>query len=75
MRMDFAFGKTGLGTTLPDGYNYRVLEARSAQPLPDPAAAIEEFYFRDFKDSFGDFEPGRWYGTGLFPPRPKPRNA
>src|SRR5437016_3304718 len=41
MRMDFAFGKTGLTTTLPDGYNYRVLEARSAKPLPDPGGAIE----------------------------------
>src|SRR5438045_2914592 len=41
MRLDLAFGKTGLTTTLPEGYRYRVLEARSAQPLPDPAGAIE----------------------------------
>jgi len=41
MRMDFAFGKTGLTTTLPEGYNYRVLEARSAKPVDDPAGAIE----------------------------------
>jgi len=41
MRMDLAFGKTGLTVTLPEGYRYRVLEARSAQPLPDPAGAIE----------------------------------
>src|SRR5260370_13683 len=41
MRMDLAFGKTGLTVTLPEGYRYRVLEARSAQPLPDPLAAIE----------------------------------
>src|SRR5579872_4164532 len=41
MRMDLAFGKTGLTVTLPDGYKYRVLEARSAKPLADPAAAIE----------------------------------
>src|SRR5438034_3682935 len=41
MRMDLAFGKTGVTVTLPEGYRYRVLEARSAQPLPDPLAAIE----------------------------------
>jgi lactate racemase len=41
MRMDLAFGKTGLTTTLPEGFRYRVLEARSAQPLADPAGAIE----------------------------------
>src|ERR1700730_5950727 len=41
MRMDLAFGKTGLTVALPDGYKYRVLEARSAKPLADPAAAIE----------------------------------
>ena len=41
MRMDLAFGKTGLTVTLPEGYRYRVLEARSAKPLVDPAAAIE----------------------------------
>jgi nickel-dependent lactate racemase len=40
MRLDLAFGKTGLTTTLPDGYRYRVLEARTAQPLSDPAGAI-----------------------------------
>src|SRR5216683_1838278 len=41
MRMDLAFGKTGLTVMLPEGPRYRVLEARSAKPLPDPAAAIE----------------------------------
>src|SRR5262249_59997162 len=41
MRMDLAFGKTGLTVSLPEGYRYRVLETRSAQPLPDPAGAIE----------------------------------
>ncbi len=38
--MDFAFGKTGLMLDLPEGFQYRVLEARSAQPLPDPAEAL-----------------------------------
>src|SRR5689334_20555271 len=33
MRMDLAFGKTGLHLDLPDGFRYRVLQARSAQPL------------------------------------------
>jgi lactate racemase len=41
MRIDLAFGKTGLTVELPSGFRYRVLEARSAQPLADPATAIE----------------------------------
>ncbi len=41
MRLDFAFGKTGLLLDLPDGPRYRILEARSATPLPDAAAALE----------------------------------
>src|ERR1700674_5915295 len=41
MRMDLAFGKTGLTVVLPEGYRYRVLEARSAKPLGDPGSAIE----------------------------------
>jgi len=41
MRMNFAFGKEGLVLDLPDGFRYHVLEARSAIPLADPAAAIE----------------------------------
>ncbi|MBM3737400.1 MAG: nickel-dependent lactate racemase [Acidobacteria bacterium] len=35
MRIDLAFGKTGLGIDLPDRFNLRILEARSAQPLPN----------------------------------------
>src|ERR1700674_2209170 len=41
MRMDLAFGKTGLTVALPEGHRYRVLEARSAKPLADPRSAIE----------------------------------
>lgn len=41
MRTEFAFGRTGLCLELPQGFRYRVLEARSAVPLEDPAAAIE----------------------------------
>lgn len=41
MRLDFAFGKTGLLVDLPDGFRYRILEARSARSLPDTAAALE----------------------------------
>src|SRR6266852_2444844 len=41
MRVDFAFGKTGLIVDLPAGCRYRVLEARSARPLAAPIAAIE----------------------------------
>jgi nickel-dependent lactate racemase len=40
MRTQFAFGKTGLTLDLPEGFDYRVLEARSAEPLPDQAGAI-----------------------------------
>ena len=41
MQIDFAFGKQGLRLDLPAGFDYRVLEPRSAQPLADPVAAIE----------------------------------
>jgi len=41
MRTWFAFGKTGLDLELPEGFCYQVLEARSAVPLADSAAAIE----------------------------------
>jgi lactate racemase len=41
MRVDLAFGKTGLALELPEGIRYRVLEARSAKPLVDWNAAIE----------------------------------
>lgn len=40
--MDLAFGKTGLTVDLPEGFRYKVLEARSAQPLADPQGAIEQ---------------------------------
>lgn len=42
MRVDFAFGKTGLAMDLPQGFDYRVLEARCAQPLVDADAALEQ---------------------------------
>ena len=41
MRFDLAFGKTGIAVDLPEGYRYRVLEARSAAPLEDAAGALE----------------------------------
>ena len=41
MHVDFAFGKGGLPLELPDGPQYRVLDARAAAPLADAAAAIE----------------------------------
>ncbi len=41
MRVDFAFGKSGLLLELPEGFRYRVLEARSALPLGDPRAVLE----------------------------------
>jgi nickel-dependent lactate racemase len=41
MRLNFAFGRTGLTLELPEGLDYRVLEARAAVPLDDPAGSIE----------------------------------
>jgi nickel-dependent lactate racemase len=41
MKINFAFGRTGLTLELPEGFDYRVLEARSAVPLDDAATAIE----------------------------------
>jgi len=41
MRIELAFGKTGLAVDLPDRFRYQVLEARSAKPLADAAAALE----------------------------------
>lgn len=41
MRIDLAFGKTGLTAELPDRFRYRVLEARSATPLADQEGALE----------------------------------
>ena len=42
MQIDFAFGKQGLRLNLPSGFEYRILEPRSAQPLADSLAAIEQ---------------------------------
>jgi lactate racemase len=41
MRVDFAFGKTGLLVDLPTEFRYRVLAPRSAHPLAEPVAAVE----------------------------------
>jgi len=41
MNIEFAFGKTGLSLALPEGFDYCLLEARSASALPDQLAAIE----------------------------------
>jgi nickel-dependent lactate racemase len=40
MQVKFAFGKSGLDATLPEGFRYKLLEARTAQPLPYPDAAL-----------------------------------
>jgi len=42
MQVNFAFGKDGLSLELPEGFEYRVLEARSAEPLPDSAKALDD---------------------------------
>jgi nickel-dependent lactate racemase len=41
MHIDLAFGTTGIRANLPDGFRYRVLEARSAKPLADWQSALE----------------------------------
>ena len=41
MKIDLAFGKTGLTVHLPEGFRYRFLEARAAMPLPDWQGALE----------------------------------
>jgi nickel-dependent lactate racemase len=41
MRVEMAFGRTGLEIELPEGFRYRILEARSAAPLADPAEALQ----------------------------------
>ena len=40
MQAAFAFGKTGLAASLPDGPHYDLIESRSARALPDPQAAL-----------------------------------
>src|SRR5271163_3717664 len=40
MLIQLAFGRNGLGLDLPSGYDWQVLDARSAPPLPDADAAI-----------------------------------
>jgi nickel-dependent lactate racemase len=40
VQAEFAFGKTGLSVSLPDGRDYTVIESRSAGPLADADAAI-----------------------------------
>lgn len=42
MRISLAFGRSGLDVELPEGFRYQVLEARSAQPLPDPAQSLQQ---------------------------------
>jgi nickel-dependent lactate racemase len=41
VRIDLAFGKTGITLDLPESFRYRILEARSAKPVADSAAALE----------------------------------
>jgi len=41
MKVNLAFSTTGLTAELPHGFDYRVLEARSALPLRDVPGAIE----------------------------------
>jgi lactate racemase len=40
VQANFAFGKTGITVSLPDGRNYHLLESRSAAPLPNVHEAL-----------------------------------
>ena len=42
MRVELAFGQSGLPLELPEGYEYQILETRSASPLDNPAKALEQ---------------------------------
>ncbi len=42
MKIEVAFSQSGLNLELPDRYEYTILEARSAKPLADPRAVLEE---------------------------------
>jgi nickel-dependent lactate racemase len=42
MHINLAFGRTGLTLEFQEGFDYRVLEARSAAPLENAAGAIEQ---------------------------------
>lgn len=41
MKIDLAFGKTGITVDLPEGFHYRVLHARTAPPKSDWQLALE----------------------------------
>ena len=47
MRTHFAFGKTGLTLDLPEGFHYKVLEARSASPCPTSPARSRRLWMPD----------------------------
>jgi len=60
MRVDFAFGKTGLIADLPAGPRYQVLEAHSATVLDEPLAAVEAALDRPIgTGSLGELAHGR----------------
>ncbi|HTZ60769.1 MAG TPA: nickel-dependent lactate racemase [Acidobacteriaceae bacterium] len=41
MQVHFAFGRSGLDVSLPEGPRYEVIESRSASALPDVAGALD----------------------------------
>src|ERR1700722_14762180 len=40
--VQFAFGKSGIAVSLPDGFAYMMVENRSAQPLSDVQAGLDQ---------------------------------
>lgn len=60
MRVDLAFGKSGLSLELPDQFDYRILEARGARSLNDPAGALAQALERPIASpSLGELARGR----------------
>ena len=42
MKLNFAFGKTGIDVSIPDEYECIVLENRSVTPVPDASLALAD---------------------------------
>ena len=60
MRVDLAFGKNGLSLELPGQFDYRILEARGARSLTDPARALDDALARPIgSPSLGELARGR----------------
>ena len=60
MRVQMAFGKSGLNLDLPDGFDYRILEAKGAKALADSNGALDEALAHPIDSpSLGELARGR----------------